>query len=188
MIKIGITGSLSSGKTTASKIISRGRGPLFSADTVVRKLYSKKRFKIFIAKKLNFQFNPQFSKIIKSIILKKKESLKKLEKIIHPLVRKSMHAFSKKNKNKKLLFFEIPLLVESKLLKYFDVVIFIKSKKNERLKRYISKKGNAKLFHLLDSQQMKDSIKMKFCDYIVVNNSSLNVLKRNLLNIIKFYE
>ena len=99
-----------------------------------------------------------------------------------------MHAFSKKNKNKKLLFFEIPLLVESKLLKYFDVVIFIKSKKNERLKRYISKNGNAKLFHLLDSQQMKDSIKMKFCDYIVVNNSSLNVLKRNLLNIIKFYE
>jgi dephospho-CoA kinase len=161
---------------------------LFSADTVVKKLYSKKGFRRFIAKKLNFQFNLQFSKILKSIILEKKESLKKLEKIIHPLVRKSMHTFSKKNKSQKLLFFEIPLLVESKLLKHFDVVIFIKSKKGARLKRYMSKKGNANLFHLLDSQQMKDSIKMKFCDYIVVNNSSLNVLKRNLLNIIKFYE
>ena len=44
MIKIGITGSLASGKTTASKIISSGRGPLFSADQEVKKLYSKKKF------------------------------------------------------------------------------------------------------------------------------------------------
>ena len=33
MIKIGITGSLGSGKTTASKLIAKGRGPIFSADT-----------------------------------------------------------------------------------------------------------------------------------------------------------
>ena len=39
MIKIGITGSLASGKTTASQILSYGRGPLFSADQVVKKLY-----------------------------------------------------------------------------------------------------------------------------------------------------
>ena len=42
MIKIGITGSISSGKTTASKIISKSKGPLFSADRVVRNLYLKK--------------------------------------------------------------------------------------------------------------------------------------------------
>ena len=42
MKKIGITGSLASGKTTASKILSSGRGPLFSADSTVKKLYQKK--------------------------------------------------------------------------------------------------------------------------------------------------
>ena len=36
MIKIGITGSLSSGKTTASRILSYKRGPLFNADKVVK--------------------------------------------------------------------------------------------------------------------------------------------------------
>ena len=36
MIKVGITGSLASGKTTASKILSKNRGPLFSADVVVK--------------------------------------------------------------------------------------------------------------------------------------------------------
>ena len=37
MKKIGITGSLASGKTTASKILSNKAGPLFSADYVVKK-------------------------------------------------------------------------------------------------------------------------------------------------------
>ena len=41
MIKIGITGSLASGKTTASRFLSNERGPLFSADKVVNELYQK---------------------------------------------------------------------------------------------------------------------------------------------------
>ena len=45
MIKIGLTGSVASGKTTASKIISMRRGPLFSADKVVKKLYTQNKFK-----------------------------------------------------------------------------------------------------------------------------------------------
>ena len=39
MIKIGLTGSIASGKTTASKFISGRNGPLFSADLNVKKLY-----------------------------------------------------------------------------------------------------------------------------------------------------
>ena len=50
MIKIGITGSLASGKTTASKIISKNKGPLFSADKAVKKLYSNKVLRKTIAK------------------------------------------------------------------------------------------------------------------------------------------
>ena len=45
MIKIGITGSLASGKTTASQILSHKRGPLFSADKTVKSLYKDKNFK-----------------------------------------------------------------------------------------------------------------------------------------------
>ena len=52
MIRIGLTGSIASGKTTASKIISRRRGPLFSADDVVKKLYKKINFKKIVVKKL----------------------------------------------------------------------------------------------------------------------------------------
>ena len=114
--------------------------------------------------------------------------MKKLEKKIHPLVRREMFIFSRRNKNKKFLFFEIPLLIESKLTKYFDVIIFIKSKNNSRLKRYILKGGSMQLFSLLDKHQIKDTKKMKFCDHIVVNNKSLSILKKKLSNIIKLYE
>ena len=188
MIRIGLTGSIASGKTTASKIISRRRGQLFSADDVVKKLYKKTNFKKIVVKKLKIKSRLDLKRKIKNIILSKKGALKKLEQIIHPMVRKEMLVFLKKNKNKKFLFLEIPLLIESKLTRYFDVIIFIKSQRNLRLKRFRLKKGNIKLFYLLDNLQLKDTKKVKFCDHIVVNNKSLTILKKNLLNIIKSYE
>ena len=73
MIKIGITGSLSSGKTTASKILSYRRGPLFSADKVVKELYQNNRFKSLISKKFKIKNNNQIKKSLKKLILEKKK-------------------------------------------------------------------------------------------------------------------
>ena len=50
MKKIGITGSIASGKTTASKIISYKKGPVFSADDIVKKLYKQIKFQRLIKK------------------------------------------------------------------------------------------------------------------------------------------
>ena len=186
-MKIGITGSIASGKTTSSRIISRNRGPLFSADKIVKKLYKDKNFRKTVAKKLKFKLNQKFKNELLKTILESKDNLKKLEKLLHPLVRKEMHLFSKKYKNKKILFFEIPLLIENQMSKLFDKVLFIRLSKNMRLKRYMSNKGNKKLFYLLDTKQIKDVKKMQFCDHVIVNNSSLYVLKKKLLNIIRRY-
>ena len=188
MIKIGITGSIASGKTTASKIISKNRGPLFSADQIVAKLYQKKSFKEIVIKKLNLRPKFNFKSQLRNKIIDKRKNLKILEKIIHPLVRKEMIIFLKKNKSQNFLFFEIPLLIENKLTKYFNTIIFIRSKRELRLKRYKLNGGNTKLFSLLDKKQTKDTQKMKLCDHVVVNNKSLFVLKKNLLNIIHEYE
>ena len=188
MIKIGITGSLASGKTTASKILSFRRGPIFSADKAVKELYKNKHFKSLVSKRFKIKNNSQLKKSLKKLILKNQNNIKKLERIIHPLVRKKMKNFTLKNKNKKLLFYEIPLLIESKLMKHFNVVVFIKAKKKLRLERFKSKSGDKKLFNLLNNKQMRDEKKIKFCDHIVVNEKNLNILKRKLLVIIKKYE
>ena len=187
-MKVGITGSLASGKTTASKILSAGRGPLFSADAVVKKLYSKNRFKKIIIKKLNLENSSNIKKSLRDKIKEDRLNIQKLEKIIHPLVRKEMKKFIKKNRLKKFIFFEIPLLIESNLIKNFDVIFFIKAKKNIRLKRFKQKGGNQKLFHVLNNKQLKDKIKMKYSDHTVVNEKNLNILKKNLLDILEKYE
>ena len=188
MIKIGITGSLASGKTTASKVLSSRRGPLFSADRAVKDLYKNKHFKSLVSKKFKVKNNSQLKKSLKNLILKNKNNIKKLEKIIHPLVRKKMKNITARNRNKKLLFYEIPLLIESKLMKYFNVIVFIKAKKQLRLRRFQSKSGNKKLFNLLNNKQINDVKKIKFCNHVVVNEKNLNILKKNLLVIINKYE
>tara|TARA_B100000941_G_C28307568_1_gene449770 strand:+ start:57 stop:620 length:564 start_codon:yes stop_codon:yes gene_type:complete len=187
MKKIGITGSLASGKTTACKILAN-KGPLFSADLTVKKFYEKEDLKILIAKKLKIKNPDNLKKIIKDKILTDKYLIKKLEKIIHPFVRKEMKKFTKKNKRKKILFFEIPLLIESKLMDYFNTIIFIKSKKSLRIKRFKAKGGNEKLFKVLNSKQLSDDKKLRYCDHIVVNEKNKIILKKQLLNIIKLYE
>ena len=104
MIKIGITGSLASGKTTASRILSSRMGPLFSADKVVKELYQNKNFKSLISKRFKIKNNNEIKKSLKKLILENKKNIKKLEKIIHPLVRKRMRSFTLKNRKKKVLF------------------------------------------------------------------------------------
>ena len=188
MIKIGITGSLASGKTTASKILSARRGPLFSADKAVKELYKNKHFKSLVSRRFRIKNNSQLKKSLKKLILENKDNIKKLEKIIHPQVRKKMKNFTAQNKHEKLLFYEIPLLIESKLMKYFNVIVLIKAKKKLRLKRFQSKRGDKKLFDLLNNKQMMDTKKIKFCDHVVVNEKNLNILKKNLSAIIDKYE
>ena len=96
-----------------------------------------------------------------------------------------MKNFYIKNKKKQIIFFEIPLLIESKLMKFFDYIILVVSPKKIRLKRYIKNGGDKKMFYLLDKNQMSAKEKIKFCDYLIVNNKSKNILKKRISGIIK---
>ena len=187
-MKIGITGSISSGKTTATRIISFKRGPVFSADKIVKNLYKSESFKKLLSKKFRIKNNKQIKKTLKKIILFNTNNFKKLEKIIHPLVRKKMRAFSHQNRHRKYLFYEIPLLIESKLTKYFDVIIFIKANRQLRLKRFKANGGNERMFNLLNDRQIKDSKKAKSSNFVVVNEKNLLILKKRLSTIIVKYE
>jgi dephospho-CoA kinase len=183
---IGITGSIASGKTTVAHLMAGKKYPLFSADEAVSNLYKKKAFIKAIVKKFKLNQNKKIKVQIKLAIRKNKKNLFKLEAIIHPLIRNEMKIFLKK-KNK-LLFLEIPLLLESKLKNYFDKVIFIDAKKKVRLKRYLKKDGDKKTFSLLNNRQLSPSIKKRSCDYTINNNFSIVELKRNVKNFMKNYE
>ena len=185
MIKIGITGSLASGKSTVARLISRNKYPIFSADNAVKTLYKKRIFTKKIQKQFHFKNTRNLKNKIKNLIKKDKKILKKLEMILHPLVRKEMGEFIKKKKNNKITIFEIPLLIESKLTRYFDFVVFVGAKKNIRLRRYVAKGGNKKIITILEKRQKKPSKKIKISDYVIYNNKSIKSLKKNIKKFLK---
>ena len=185
---IGITGSLASGKTTASKILSKDKGPLFSADDEVKRLYKKKKFKKIILKSFNIKVTKNIKDFIKEKIQENNLNINKIEKIIHPLVRREIRKFIKKNSKKRYIFLEIPLLIESKLMNLFDIIFYIKAKKSTRLKRFTSRGGKKNFFNILDKKQLTDAEKIKYSNHVIVNEKNINILKKNLLDIFKRYE
>ena len=183
---VGITGSIASGKTTVAHLMAGKKYPLFSADVVVSNLYKKKSFNKILVKKFKLKGKETTKNEVKLILKKNKNSLYKLESIIHPFVRKEIKNFLKK-KNK-MLFLEIPLLIESKLNKYFDKLIFVGANKNLRLKRYIKKKGDKKTFILLDKRQLSPALKRDVCDHTIENNYSLAILRKDVKNLMNKYD
>ena len=73
-------------------------------------------------------------------------------------------------------------------MKKFDITIFIRAGKNIRLKRFVNKGGNKKLFDILNNKQLSDLKKRKFCDHTVVNEKDFMILKKKLFDILNKYE
>ena len=188
MTKIAITGSLASGKSTVAKFMSRQRYPIFNADKSVKDLYGRRSFKKKVKIKFNFKNTDKIKNKIKNLIKKDKKTLKKLELIIHPFVRREMKAFMKSKKKIKIKIFEIPLLIESNLQKYFDIIVFVGAKKKIRFKRYVRKGGDKKIFTVLEKRQNKPSKKIKISDHVIYNNSSIKNLKRKVKFLVNKYE
>jgi len=183
---IGVTGSIASGKSTVAKIIAKKKYPLFSADKIVLGLYKSSSFISLLTKKFKLVKKKKIRDQIKLLVKKNKKKLILLESIIHPLVRKEMNKFLKlKNK---ILVLEIPLLIEKKLNNYFDEIIFIDAKKKLRLKRYLKKNNDKKIFEILNKRQLLSDVKKKKCDIVINNNYTLASLKQNIKQFMKKYE
>ena len=141
MIRAAVIGSIGSGKTFVAKLF---KCPVFNADDEVKKIYKTNKLCFNKLKKILPIYIKSFpikKKELVKAISKDKKNLKKISYIVHPLVREKMNFFLEKNKKKKLVLLDVPLLIENKLNKKDDILIFIKSKKNKILKR-LSKREN----------------------------------------------
>ena len=181
MIRIGILGDVGSGKSHVSKSFGY---PVFIADNEVAKLYKKNK-KIFI--KLNkalpqyiTQFPIKKQEIIKTI-LAKKNNLRKIIKIIHPEVRKKMNIFLKKNKKSKIIVLDIPLLLENKINKRKDILIFVQSNRTEILKRLKKRQNfNLKIMNRFRKIQLPLDYKRKKSNFIIKNNFTNRFIKKQI--------
>ena len=189
MIRIGILGSIGSGKSYVAKLFGY---PVFNADDEVAKLYKKNR-KCYkkIKKKLPNHINSfpiKKSEILRAIIENSK-NLKEIIKIVHPEIRKKMIKFIKKNKKSRIVVLDIPLLIENKINKRNDILIFVNASKktiNKKLKKRSN--FNLKIVKKLKKLQLPLEIKKRKANYIIKNNfkkksvkKSVKIVKRKIL-------
>ena len=190
MIRIAIVGEIGSGKTIAAKIFKL---PTFYADIEVAEIYQKD-------KRCYKKLKKRFPKFIKSFPIKKKEiveailnnrsNIRKISKIIHPIVRKRLKKFLSDNGKNKYVVLDIPLYFENNIYKKKDIVIFVQSNKKNIQKRIINRKFfNIKLTKYFRSIQKKNIYKKKKSQFIIENNSNkmdlrkkVNIIKNKILN------
>ena len=186
MRRIALVGDIGSGKTFFSKLF---RYPIFNADLAVSNLYKKDKY-LFIKIKKKFpdkisNFPLKKEELLK-IILQKQKNLNVLGKIIHPIVRKTMQDFLKKNRKRKFVVLDIPLFLEKRLNKKKDIIIFVEAdrrKTNQKLKK--RKNVNPKLINILRRNQLPARLKKKKSTYVIKNNFVRNTAKRNVQLIMK---
>ena len=181
MIRICIVGEIGSGKSYISKQFGF---PVFNADLEVNKIYKKNRN---CFKKLNKIFPnyiysfPIKKKEIVEVILKKNENIKKINKVVHYEVRLLMNKFLKKNKKKKFVVLDIPLLLENKINNKKDILIFVKAKRIEIKKRLKKRKNfNQLIFKRLQKLQLSIESKKKKSNYIIKNNFKSISIRKNV--------
>ena len=186
MIRIGVIGDIGSGKSYVAKQFGY---PVFNADAEVTKLYKKSR-KCF--KKLKkalpehiISFPIKKNEVSEAIIFKQ-HNLRKIVKIIHPIIRFKMNKFIKKNKNKKIIVLDIPLLLENNLNKKNDILIFVEAEKKEINKR-LKKRSNSnlKIIKKFKKLQLPVEFKKRKSSYIIKNNFNHNLVKKNVKKIVK---
>ena len=186
MIRIGILGDIGSGKSYVAKNFGY---PVFNADAEVDKLYKKER-KVFnklkkVLPKYIYSF-PINKDEICDAILANNSNLKKIVSIVHLEIRRKMNTFLKKNINKKIIVIDIPLLLEKKINKKNDILVFVQAKKLEIFKRLKKRKNfNLELLKKFKSIQITPDYKKKKSHYIIKNDFTNKSVKVGIKKILQ---
>ena len=186
MIRIGILGDIGSGKS----FVAQNFGfPVFNADLEVSKLYRKNK-KVFFKLKKNlpkhFQKFPVSKSDVLKAILDNNKNLNKIVKIVHVEVRKKMNVFLNKNKRKKIVILDIPLLLENNINSRKDILIFVQSKREQIFKRLKKRENfNNKIFDNFKKVQLPLDYKKKKAHFIIKNNFTKKSVKDSIKKILK---
>ena len=185
MIRIAILGDIGSGKSYVAKQFGY---PVFNADTEVAKLYRKSRKCYRKLKKILPDYIKSFpikKKNLTKAVIKNQKNLKKITKIIHPEIRTSLVQFIKKNKNKKFVVLDIPLLIENKINKKNDILVFVDAKKKDVEKKLKQKyRNNLKIVNKLEKFQLDVERKKNKSDFVIKNNFKHNSVKKSVKRVL----
>lgn len=190
MLKIGLTGSIGMGKSTIGAMFAKLGINIICADEIVHKLYKK-----------NGAANIQISQIYEDVldnngdidrqklsvvILKAPEALKKIEEIVHPLVKKTREdmLWQFKEKGAPYVILDIPLLFETNSQKEFDKIIVVDCDYETQKARVLARpKMTEAKFKAILAKQMPNSQKVALADFIIDTSQSLETCQNRVIEI-----
>lgn len=185
---IGITGGISSGKSTISKIIISRNYKLIDCDLISKELTNIDEVVLEIAEIFGDEVIDGTNinrKKLGELIFNNETKKKQLENIIHPRVVQKVIDEIKSSKEK-IIFVDCPLLFEAKLEYLFDKIIVVYVNFETQVKRLISRDKIDIDFALKKiNAQMRLDDKAKLADFVIDNSYSLEETINQLDNIIR---
>ncbi|MEP6466975.1 MAG: dephospho-CoA kinase [Parafilimonas sp.] len=184
MLKIGLTGGIGSGKTTVAKIFSVLGIPVFNADDVAKKIMNEdenvKQAVINLFGKDAYKENTLNRKYIADIVFNDAFKLEQLNAVAHPATIAAADKWMQQQTTAYVIK-EAALMFESPAAAHLDYVIGVYAPQALRLQRVIHRDSiNREDVLARMNNQIDEEIKMKLCDFVVVNDEQEAVLPQVL--------
>lgn len=182
-MKLGLTGSIGSGKTTVLEFLKQKGAEVFNSDREVKLIYSHPGPKLLGKLAEIFPQAKKGEKITASVLAKKVfddlNKLKQLEEIIHPIVIAKLNSWLASAAKNKVYVAEVPLLFEKNLENLFDKTILIKADEKKINKRLLKRLNESEIKKRL-ALFLPEEKKAKKADFIVINDENLSNLKKEV--------
>lgn len=192
MLIIGLTGGIGMGKSTAAAILKNFGLPVHNADGAVHALLQKGGKAVKPVAKIfpgAFKNNAIDRTVLGKMVFGKPAQLKKLEKILHPLVQQAERDFVRLAKRDGLaaVVLEIPLLFETGAEKRCDITICVSAPMAVQKARVLKRKGmTGARFKAILARQMPNAEKRRHADFVVGTGISRANTKCQLKSILHF--
>lgn len=182
--KIGITGSIGSGKSTFADYLRDKEYPVISADELSKEILADD---LNVRAKIIKEFGENSftktginKKFLAEQVFSDKVKLQKINSILHPAVLKKMNLLCDEHfKINDFVFIEASLIYEVKIEKLFDYIVVIAADSLIREKRILSsKRFPSNQFKKRDSNQLDQELKIKKADFVFYNNDSITALEK----------
>lgn len=177
MLIIGLTGGIGMGKSTAAARFRANGIAVFDADAEVHRLYAGAAVPLIEAAFPGTTGPDGVDRTrLAAAVLADPEGFKRVEAIIHPLVRDVQRAFlrGEKERGAEMTVLEVPLLFETGGDARVDVVVVVSATLEIQRERVMQRPGMTpeKLAHML-ARQTPDAEKRRRADYVVDTSGTI---------------
>ena len=184
MLKIGLTGGIGSGKTTVAKIFELLNVPVYYADAASKRLYHTDKDLMASIKKHfgeDVYTNDQLNRSkLAALVFNNPEKLELLNRLVHPPTIKDAEEWIKRQ-SAPYIIKEAALLFESGSAAGLDYIIGVQAPQHLRIKRAMDRDGVTREEVLSRmKRQIDEEIKMRLCDYIIINDEQQLVIPQVL--------